>query len=114
MLLKTARKVVVLVIGGTVVLLGVVMIVTPGPGILGILGGLGILATEFVFARTLLNRMKRKMREFIPGNPPESRSAEAGSPAQPTEPPRSPTPSVRREVSEIERSPASGDGPKAA
>lgn len=58
MILKTARKFVVLVIGGTALLLGVVMLVTPGPGIVGILAGLAVLATEFVWARTLLQRAK--------------------------------------------------------
>lgn len=58
MTLKTARRLVVLVFGSTILLLGVVMLVTPGPGIVGILAGLTILATEFVWARTLLERAK--------------------------------------------------------
>ena len=36
------------------------MIVTPGPGWLTILLGLGILAAEFVWARTLLDRLKEQ------------------------------------------------------
>ena len=35
MLLKTARKIVVAIIGVTVVLIGVIMIVTPGPALVG-------------------------------------------------------------------------------
>jgi hypothetical protein len=38
----------------------VVMIVTPGPGWLVILFGLGILAAEFVWARRLLDRLKKE------------------------------------------------------
>ena len=60
MILKTARKIVVLVIGGTALLFGVIMLVTPGPGIVGILAGLAILATEFIWARTLLKRVKQR------------------------------------------------------
>lgn len=58
MLAKSTRKVLVVLGGGALLLLGVVMIVTPGPGILGILGGLAILATEFVWASLLLKRIK--------------------------------------------------------
>ncbi len=64
MLLKTARKVVVAVVGGTVLLLGVVMIVTPGPAFIFIPAGLGILATEFVFAAKLLKKMKQRALEM--------------------------------------------------
>jgi hypothetical protein len=71
MVLQTARKVAVLVIGGTVLLAGAVMLVTPGPGIAGILGGLAILATEFVWARVLLKRLKQRATALIsPGAAP--------------------------------------------
>ncbi len=56
--LRYARGVVIAVIGGTVLLLGIAMIFTPGPGLLVILAGLGILATEFVWARRLLQHTK--------------------------------------------------------
>ncbi len=62
MLLKTLRKVVVAVVGGTVLLFGIIMLVTPGPGIVGIIAGLAILATEFVFARKLLKKAKEQAR----------------------------------------------------
>lgn len=58
--LRQARKLVVAVIGTTVVLVGVVMLVTPGPAFVVIPIGLGILATEFVWARRLLIRVKEK------------------------------------------------------
>ena len=41
-------------------LVGVVMLVTPGPGWLVILLGLGLLAAEFVWARRLMDRIKRE------------------------------------------------------
>ena len=47
-----------LVIGGTVLLLGVALLVLPGPGWLLIIGGLAILAGEFAWARWLLKHAK--------------------------------------------------------
>jgi tellurite resistance protein TerC/cation:H+ antiporter len=57
--LKQARRIVIAVIGFTVIAIGVAMIVTPGPGWLVIFLGLSILAAEFVWARRLLRRLKR-------------------------------------------------------
>ena len=54
--LKQARRLVFIVIGFTAILLGVIMLVTPGPGIATIVGGVAILATEFVWAKKLLKR----------------------------------------------------------
>jgi uncharacterized protein (TIGR02611 family) len=49
------------IVGGfTLLLIGIVMIVTPGPGWLVILLGLGLLAAEFVWARRLMDRIKRE------------------------------------------------------
>ena len=45
------RKILVAIMGGTVLLIGIFMIVTPGPAIVVIPIGLGILATEFAWAR---------------------------------------------------------------
>jgi ribonuclease D len=56
--LKQLRRILVFLIGGTVVLVGVVMLVTPGPALLVIPAGLGILAIEFVWARKLLKKAK--------------------------------------------------------
>ena len=58
--LKQARRVIVAVVGGTVLLIGLALIVLPGPAFLVIPLGLGILATEFVWARRLLRRVKRQ------------------------------------------------------
>ena len=56
--LKQARRLVVAALGLTVLLMGLVMIVLPGPAVLVIPIGLAILATEFVWARRLLSRMR--------------------------------------------------------
>ena len=58
---KAARRIAVLVVGSTVVLLGIVMLVTPGPGLVVIPIGLAILGAEFAWARIWL----RKVRESI-------------------------------------------------
>ncbi len=54
------RKIAVGVAGSVVTTAGVVMLVTPGPGILAILGGLGILGSEFPAARRTLDRLRRR------------------------------------------------------
>jgi uncharacterized protein (TIGR02611 family) len=56
--LRLAKRIVVAIIGSSVVLLGVVMIVTPGPAVLVIPAGLAILAVEFAWARRWLRRIK--------------------------------------------------------
>ena len=55
-----ARKAVVAVVGATVVLLGISMIVLPGPAVLVIPLGLGILAIEFAWARRWLRHVKER------------------------------------------------------
>ncbi len=52
------RKTIVAIVGVSVILIGIVMIVLPGPAILIIPLGLAILATEFAWARRVLKRGK--------------------------------------------------------
>jgi uncharacterized protein (TIGR02611 family) len=66
--LRKARQLVVGVVGGTVVLIGVIMIVTPGPAVVMIPLGLAILATEFVWARTLLHHVKDRIKAMTSKN----------------------------------------------
>lgn len=61
---KSARRIVVLVTGATVLLVGLLMVVMPGPAILVIPAGLAILATEFIWARRLLARFQQEVRTF--------------------------------------------------
>jgi tellurite resistance protein TerC len=56
---QQAKRVVVIVIGFTVLIIGIIMIALPGPGILVIPLGLAILATEFIWAKRLLRRFKK-------------------------------------------------------
>ena len=48
------RRILILLIGSTVVIFGVLLLVLPGPGIVVIIVGLAILATEFAWAEALL------------------------------------------------------------
>jgi len=56
-----AKRVIVAITGMTVLLIGIAMIVLPGPAIVVIPIGLGILATEFIWARKLLARVKDRI-----------------------------------------------------
>jgi uncharacterized protein (TIGR02611 family) len=62
--MQQATRLAVAIVGFTVTLLGVVMLVTPGPGWLMILLGLGVLGVEFVWARRLLRRLKKRGAEL--------------------------------------------------
>lgn len=61
--LRHTRRVVIFVIGSTVFLFGVILIFIPGPAIIVIPIGLAILATEFIWARTLLHKVREKVKE---------------------------------------------------
>jgi uncharacterized protein (TIGR02611 family) len=52
-------------VGGTVVAIGVAMIVLPGPAFVVIPAGLAILATEFVWARRMLVRVREYIENVI-------------------------------------------------
>ena len=52
------RKLIVGLIGITILLIGTAMIVLPGPALILIPVGLGLLATEFAWARRLIRRGK--------------------------------------------------------
>jgi len=47
-----------MVVGLTLVGIGIALLVLPGPGIVVIIAGLAILASEFVWAQSLLDRAK--------------------------------------------------------
>jgi len=58
--LRHLRRVIVAVIGTTVLAIGIAMIVLPGPAMVVIPLGLGILAVEFAWARRMLDRLKQQ------------------------------------------------------
>jgi tellurite resistance protein TerC len=57
--LGQAKRIITVVVGFTVLALGLAMLIMPGPGWLTIFLGLSILGAEFVWARLLLRRLKR-------------------------------------------------------
>lgn len=56
---KAARRIVIAVVGVTVLIIGVVMIVTPGPALVLIPVGLAILSIEFAWARVWLKHLRK-------------------------------------------------------
>lgn len=61
---RQARRIVVTVLGTTLLLLGVAMLVLPGPAMLMIPLGLAVLALEFTWARLWLRRIKLSARQL--------------------------------------------------
>jgi Putative transmembrane protein (PGPGW) len=57
---KWARRIVIAVVGFTVLGVGVAMIVLPGPAIVVIPVGLGILGLEFAWARHWLHKIRER------------------------------------------------------
>ena len=60
--MKKVKRIIVAVVGGTVLALGISLIVLPGPAFLVIPAGLAILAMEFAWAK----RWLRKARGYLP------------------------------------------------
>jgi uncharacterized protein (TIGR02611 family) len=63
MILRTVeqvRRVFLIIAGFTLLAAGAVMLVTPGPGMVVIFLGLGLLAAEFVWARRLMERIRHE------------------------------------------------------
>ena len=60
--MKKVKRIIVAVVGGTVLVLGIVLIVLPGPAFLVIPAGLAILAVEFAWAK----RWLRSARALLP------------------------------------------------
>jgi uncharacterized protein (TIGR02611 family) len=56
------RRLIVLFVGGTLLVIGVVMLVLPGPAIVFIPLGLAILATEFAWAKNWLSQARQFIR----------------------------------------------------
>jgi uncharacterized protein (TIGR02611 family) len=58
---RNAKRVAITIAGFTVVIVGLILVPLPGPGWLIVFAGLAILATEYVWARRLLNYAKTKV-----------------------------------------------------
>lgn len=56
--IKIVRRIIVAVVGATVLLIGIALLVLPGPAFIVIPIGLAILATEFAWARHWLKKVR--------------------------------------------------------
>ena len=70
--MKKVKRIIVAVMGGTVLAVGLALVVLPGPAFLVIPAGLAILAMEFAWA----GRWLRKARNLLPSLDP----SRAGTP----------------------------------
>ncbi len=75
---RAARRIVVAVVGVTVVLIGVVMLLTPGPGLVVIPLGLAILSIEFAWAKLWLKRVRERISEHGSGRRARRASEQIG------------------------------------
>ena len=66
--IKVVRRVIVSVVGATVVLIGIALLVLPGPAFVVIPVGLAILATEYAWARRRLRKVRRIASDVVSGH----------------------------------------------
>jgi uncharacterized protein (TIGR02611 family) len=62
---KIIKRVIVCVVGATVLLIGVALLVLPGPAFIVIPVGLAILATEYAWARRWLRKARRIVSDVL-------------------------------------------------
>lgn len=77
---RVAKRIVIGIVGGSVLLVGIAMIVLPGPAFVVIPAGLAILGIEFAWARIWLKKAKAKAGEM-------ARSFRNGKSPPPEDPP---------------------------
>lgn len=82
---RPVRRIIIGVVGGTILLIGLAMIVLPGPAIVVVPLGLAVLATEFLWARRWLKKVQQvalqarnKISPRAPNEPPQQKSESDG------------------------------------
>jgi uncharacterized protein (TIGR02611 family) len=75
---RVAKRIAIGIVGGSVLIVGILMIVLPGPAFVVIPLGLGILSLEFAWARSWLKKIKSKAQGLARGM-----SGKAGPPPAP-------------------------------
>lgn len=73
---QNTRRIAVSVIGFLLVAVGLALLVLPGPGLLVLAAGLAVLATEYAWARRMLDGAKQKLGKARRRGRPAERSAE--------------------------------------
>lgn len=77
---REGTRIVIGIAGGLIVIVGVVLMPLPGPGMLIVLAGLAVLATQFAWAQDLLDRARDRARDVIdrlrggPGDDPRQQA----------------------------------------
>jgi uncharacterized protein (TIGR02611 family) len=66
--IKVVKRVIISVVGATVLLIGIALLVLPGPAFIVIPIGLAILATEYAWARRWLKRARRIASDVVSGS----------------------------------------------
>jgi hypothetical protein len=61
---KSLKRVTRIAAGSGLILLGIPMLVLPGPGLLTIFAGITVVATEFLWAENVVVRVKEKTARF--------------------------------------------------
>jgi hypothetical protein len=56
--IKSVKRLIIVTIGFTLLLIGLAMVILPGPAFIVIPVSLGILGTEFIWAKNLMKRAK--------------------------------------------------------
>lgn len=64
--LKAIRKILIFLVGVTVVIVGVILLAIPGPGLLVIVAGLLILSLEFDWAKRYLHQARQRLEALKP------------------------------------------------
>jgi uncharacterized protein (TIGR02611 family) len=87
---KVAKRIAIGIVGGSVLIVGVCMIVLPGPAFVVIPAGLAILGLEFAWARSWLKKVKAKSQEVARGISSRMSRTTPDVPGAPPAPPRDP------------------------
>src|SRR4051794_18589482 len=58
-ILRNSKRIGITIVGGVVVLIGLILLVLPGPGILVVAVGFAILGTEYAWAAAALDKTKK-------------------------------------------------------
>ncbi|HSS16642.1 MAG TPA: PGPGW domain-containing protein [Candidatus Dormibacteraeota bacterium] len=65
--MKVVKRVIVSVVGATVLLIGVALLILPGPAFIVIPVGLAILASEYAWARRWLKKVRQMASNVVSG-----------------------------------------------
>lgn len=87
---RIAKRIAIGIVGGTVLVIGIVMIVLPGPAFVVIPVGLGILSLEFAWARIWLKKAKAKAEEMARNFQDRNGQHKNGNGRKPADPPHVP------------------------